>query len=261
MAEAIIKGLINAGLYAPEHLMASDVRSERLDFMARKYHIKTTPHNEDISASADVVMLCVKPQNIKALLDQISGKTRDNAVVISIVAGIRTDYLGRYLSNCRIIRAMPNTPAMVGQGATAVYAANGADEAVELALRLFSAVGCAVVVKDEQLIDAVTAISGSGPAYFFVFMELMVKAAVEMGLPLDVAETLVYQTAKGAVVLADQARTQGQSLAELRRKVTSPGGTTEAAIETFKALGLGKVLSTALERARQRSIELSQQSG
>ncbi len=259
MAEAIIKGLISSGLYKPDRIMASDVRDERLRYIAEEYHIKTTARNEELVAHAKVLLICVKPQNVKAMLQGIRGKTQDNSIIISIAAGITTDYLSQSLSNCQIIRAMPNTPAMVDEGATAIYSANGSDAAVELALQLFSAVGRAVVVNQEHLIDAVTAISGSGPAYFYVLMEEMVKAAVEMGIPVDSAEELVYQTAKGAGVLAKQAYARGESPAELRRKVTSPGGTTEAAIDAFNKLGLGKVLFAGFERARQRSIELSQE--
>ena len=239
--------------------MASDVRPERLDYIAREYKIKTTTDNDALLGFAQVLMICVKPQNVKALLSSIEGKTNDNTLVISIAAGITTQSLAKRLSNCQIIRAMPNTPAMVDEGATAIYSANASKEAVDLALQLFSAVGRAVVVEQENLIDAVTAISGSGPAYFFVLMEEMVKAAVTMGIPVDIAEELVYQTAKGAGVLAKQAYARGESPAELRRKVTSPRGTTEAAIDTFTKFGLGQTLFAGFERARQRSIELSQE--
>jgi pyrroline-5-carboxylate reductase len=259
MAEAIIRGIIGSGMYKARDIMASDVRPERLEFLAKEYKIKTTLNNEELVAHANVLLICVKPQNVKKMLDGIEGKTRNNTLVISIAAGITTAYLAQRLSNCQIIRVMPNTPAMVGEGATALYSANASKESIDHTLKLFSAVGRAVLVDKEELIDAVTAISGSGPAYFFLLMEEMVKAGVRMGIPVDIAEDLVYQTAKGAGVLAKQAYARGESPAELRRKVTSPNGTTEAAIKVFGQLNLGDTLFAGFERARQRSMELSKE--
>jgi pyrroline-5-carboxylate reductase len=140
MAEAIIKGLVGSALYKPEDIMASDIRPERLDYIALEYKIKTTTDNEVLLAHAKVIMICVKPQNVKAMLNSIEGKAQNGSLVISIAAGITTEYLARRLSNCQIIRAMPNTPAMVDEGATAIFSANATGEAVQLALRLFSAV-------------------------------------------------------------------------------------------------------------------------
>jgi pyrroline-5-carboxylate reductase len=259
MAEAIIKGVLTSGLYKPKDIMASDVRAERLGFIAKEYKVKTTLNNEELIKHASVVMICVKPQSVKKMLDEIEGKTRDNTLIITIAAGITTAYLAKRLSNCQVIRVMPNTPAMVGEGAAALFSANASKESVEHALKLFSAVGRAVLVDKEELIDAVTAISGSGPAYFFLLMEEMVKSAQKMGLPVDIAEDLVYQTAKGAGMLAKQAYARGESPAELRRKVTSPNGTTEAAVTVFQKLNLGETLFAGFERARQRSTELSKE--
>jgi len=259
MAEAIIKGILNSGMYKPKDIMASDVRQERLDYIAKTYKVKTTSNNEELVNYAKVILICVKPQNVKKMLDGIEGRTRDNTLVISIAAGITTTYLAKHLSNCRIIRAMPNTPAMVGEGATALFSANADKAGVEYAAKLFSAVGGAVVVEAEDLMNVVTAISGSGPAYFFLLMEEMVKAGVKMGLPTDIAEDLVCQTAKGAGVLARQGCARGESPAELRRKVTSPKGTTEAAVTVFQKLNLSETLFAGFERARQRSMELSKE--
>lgn len=259
MAEAIIKGIIRSGMYKPGDIMASDVRPERLDFLAKEYKVKTTLNNEELVKHASVILICVKPQNVKKMLDGIEGKTRDNTLVISIAAGITTTYLAKRLSNCRIIRAMPNTPAMVGEGATALFSANADKASVEYAVKLFSAVGGAVVVGTEDLMNVVTAISGSGPAYFFLLMEQMIEAAVKLGLERKTAVELVLQTAKGASVLAAQACARGESPADLRRKVTSPRGTTEAAITVFEKHNLGEILSSGFERARQRSMELSKE--
>jgi pyrroline-5-carboxylate reductase len=259
MAEAIIKGIISSGMYKPKDIMVSDIRQERLDFIAKTYKVKTTSNNEELVNYAKVILICVKPQSVKQMLDEIESKIRDNSLIISIAAGITAAYLAKHLSRCRIIRAMPNTPAMVSEGATALFSANADKAGVEYAAKLFSAVGRAVVVETEDLMNVVTAISGSGPAYFFLLMEEMVKAGVKMGLPADIAADLVCQTAKGAGVLAQQTYARGESPAELRRKVTSPKGTTEAAITVFEKHNLGEILSAGFERARQRSMELSKE--
>lgn len=259
MAEAFIKGIISSGLYKPDQVIASDVRPERLQYLKDGFSIRTTLDNHELVGYAKVVVLSVKPQNMARMLDGIAGKMRKNVLVISIAAGITTEYLHRRLGKVQLIRSMPNTPAMVGEGATALYCADVSEQAKKRAIDIFSAVGKAVIVENEELIDSVTAVSGSGPAYFFLLMEEMVRAAEQMGLPTDIAEELVYQTAKGAGLLAKQAYARGESPAELRRKVTSPRGTTEAAVEVFKAQNLGQVLMEGMIRARQRSIELSKE--
>jgi pyrroline-5-carboxylate reductase len=161
------------------------------------------------------------------------------------------------LGDVPIIRVMPNTPALVGDGASALFANERAGSLLDRALSIFSAVGKAVVVQEEGLIDAVTAVSGSGPAYFFLLMEAMIDAAVALGLPPEVAKDLVLQTAKGAGLLAVEADKNGESPAVLRRKVTSPHGTTEAAIKIFTAHDFQKLVADALAAARDRSRELS----
>jgi len=156
-----------------------------------------------------------------------------------------------------IIRVMPNTPALIGQGASALFANEPAKPMLEKAVEIFSAVGKTVVVDDEDLIDAVTALSGSGPAYYFLLMEEMIKAGVRLGLTEDVAKDLVLQTAKGAGQLAVEADKNGESPEALRQKVTSPGGTTEAAIKVFKEGKISELISAAINRAYERSRELS----
>jgi pyrroline-5-carboxylate reductase len=257
MAEAIIKGILSSGLYKPQDIMASDVQPERLDYIAKTYKVKTTSNNEELVNYAKVVLLCVKPQSVKQMLDEIEHKIHDNSLVISIAAGITTTCLTKRLGRCRIIRAMPNTPAMVGEGATALFSANADKASVEYAVKLFSAVGRAVVVGSEDLIDAVTAVSGSGPAYFFLLMEQMIEAAVKLGLERKTAVQLVLQTAKGASLLADSQH-PAQSPSELRQKVTSPGGTTEAALKIFNEHQFDVIVKKALTAARDRSRQLAQ---
>jgi len=258
MAEAIIKGVIASGMYQPQDIMASDVRQERLAAMASQYQIKTTQNNDEVVQFARILMLCVKPQQIRPLLESIQGKTHPDTVVISIAAGITTDVLSKGLAGCQVIRVMPNTPAMVGQGAAAIFSANASKQAVEHTVKLFSAVGRVVIVDKEELIDAVTAVSGSGPAYFFYLMEQMIEAGVRLGLSPEASSQLVLQTASGAALLAQNAANTGQTPAQLRKNVTSPGGTTEAAIKTFTSRGMDGIIQSALTAAYDRSRQLSQ---
>jgi len=257
MAEAIIKGILSAGLYQAKDIMASDVQPQRLDYITKTYKVKTTSNNEELVNHAKVILICVKPQSVKQMLDEIEHKIRDNTLVISIAAGITTGSLVKRLSRCKIIRVMPNTPAMVGQGATGIFSANADAAGIDYAVKLFSSVGRAVVVDSEDLINAVTAVSGSGPAYFFLLMEQMIETAVKLGLERKTAAELVLQTAKGAALLADS-QYPDQSPSELRKKVTSPGGTTEAAIKTFTEGQLDMLVQKALTAARDRGRQLAQ---
>ncbi len=259
MAEAIIRGIIASGLYTSENIMASDVRPDRLAYIADEYGIQTTQDNLELIEHAQVIIICVKPQNVPKMLDCIDRKINGDTLVISIAAGITTEYLTKRLGDVPIIRAMPNTPAMVDQGATALYSANAAQTSLEHAKELFEAMGKTVIVDNEEMIDAITAVSGSGPAYFFLLMEEMVSAAREMNIPADIAEELVYQTAKGAGELAQQAYARGESPAELRRKVTSPKGTTEAAVHVFLSRDFGGTIFSGIKSARDRSVELSKE--
>lgn len=259
MAEAIIRGITASGMYSAENIMASDVRPDRLAYIADEYGIQTTQSNLELVEHARVLIICVKPQNVPKMLDALAGKIRDNTLVISIAAGITTKYLIKRLGDKPIIRAMPNTPAMVDEGATALYSSNASQDYLDHAKAMFEAMGKAVIVESEEMIDAITAVSGSGPAYFFLLMEEMVTAAREMNIPADIAEELVYQTAKGAGVLAQQAYARGESPAELRRKVTSPNGTTEAAVHVFLSRDFGGTIFSGIKAARDRSLELSQE--
>jgi pyrroline-5-carboxylate reductase len=257
MAEAIIKGVISAKVYPPENIIASDIKSERLEFLKEQYKIRTTADNAELAPSVDVLVLSVKPQNMADALNSIKGSVNPDTLVISIAAGIKTEMISSALGSVGVVRVMPNTPALIGQGAAALYATNRAKPALRKAQRIFEAVGVVVFVEDEGLIDAVTAVSGSGPAYFFLLMEEMTKAAVELGLSEDVAKKLVLQTAKGAALLASERDKEGETPAVLRKKVTSPGGTTEAALKVFADGDFGPLVTAALKRARDRGRELA----
>ncbi|MHC4116960.1 MAG: pyrroline-5-carboxylate reductase [Planctomycetota bacterium] len=257
MAEALIKGIVAAGIYPPEDVLVSDIRAERLELLADKYGVTAAASNSELAAKVDTVVMSVKPQMMIEVLEGVKDAIGSDKLVASIAAGITVANLSAVLGEVAIIRVMPNTPALIGEGASALYANKQAKPLLEKALSVFSSVGKAVVVDDEDLIDAVTAVSGSGPAYFFLLMEEMIKAGVELGLTEDVARDLVLQTAKGAGLLAVEADKSGESPAELRRKVTSPGGTTEAAIKVFTEGHVGELVSAALTRARDRGRELA----
>jgi len=257
MAEALIKGITAAKLYAPENVFVSDIRTERLEFLKDRYGVTATENNVELAGKIQTLVLSIKPQNMTDALDSIKDTISSETLVISIAAGIKIEKITSALGDMAIIRVMPNTPALIGEGASALYANERAKPMLDKAVSICSSVGKAVIVDNEDLIDAVTAVSGSGPAYYFLLMEEMIKAGTELGLPEDVAKDLVLQTAKGAGLLAVEADKNGESPAGLRRKVTSPGGTTEAALKVFAEGRISDLITAALTRARDRGRELS----
>lgn len=257
MAEALIKGLISAGLYKPQDIFISDIRAERLEFLTKEYGVTAASTNNELADRVNILVLSVKPQNMVEALESIKGAVRAETLIISIAAGIKVSNISAVLGERPIVRVMPNTPALIGEGASGLFANEKAKSTLSKAEKIFSSVGKAVTVDDESLIDAVTAVSGSGPAYYFLLMEEMIKAAGELGLPDIVAKDLVLQTAKGAALLAVERDERGETPAELRRKVTSPGGTTEAALKVFAAKNFSRLITDALTAACDRSRELS----
>ncbi len=257
MAEALIKGLIATKTCMPENIMVSDIRPERLKSLAAEYEVQTFDKNSALAERADILILSVKPQNMTEALQSIASTFKADALVISIAAGIKTADIKTALGDVAIVRVMPNTPALIGEAASALFANDKAKQMLEKAKTIFSAVGQTVVVDKEDLIDAVTAVSGSGPAYYFLLTEQMIKAAVELGLSEDVAKTLVLQTAKGAALLTIEADKKGETAAQLRQKVTSPGGTTEAALKVLEAAKFGQTITEAVKAARDKSQQLS----
>lgn len=257
MAEALIKGVIKAKLYTPENVFVSDIRDERLKLLAEQYGVIACKENSELAEKAKTVVLSIKPQNMTDALESIKDTIGSEKLVISIAAGIKVANITAVLGDVAIVRVMPNTPALIGQGAGALFGNERAKPMLEKAVEILSAVGKAVIVDDEDLIDAVTALSGSGPAYYFLLMEEMIKTGIRLGLPDDVAKDLVLQTAKGAGLLATEADKNGESPSVLRQKVTSPGGTTQAALEVFKEGKISELISAAINRAYERSRELS----
>jgi len=254
MAEALIKGVLAGGLYGTDEVCASDISGERLDYIAGEYKICTEKSNFGLAARSRIVILSVKPHYIADVLEEIKGSITNDTIVISIAAGITIEKIAGALDKGQVIRVMPNTPALVGNGMSGIYSSNATADSMQMAIKLFSAVGKTVVVESEEMIDAVTAVSGSGPAYFFLLIEEMIKAAEKLGLSGEAAKELVLQTARGAAILADGSE---YGPAELRKKVSSPGGTTEAAIKAFVDGGFGELVTKAMIAARDRSVELS----
>jgi len=256
MAEAIIKGIIDTRIYRPEDIIISDVRKDRLDELAEKYNISFMP-NIKLAKSVDILILSIKPQNMAAVLTEIKDFLGKDALVVSIAAGITTASICKMLDFSAVIRVMPNTPALIGQGTAVLYATAAAKERLSQAERIFSAVGFVSSVDDENLLDAVTAVSGSGPAYFFLLMEEMIKTAVKLGLSKELAERTVLTTARGSAMLAIERAKAGEKPELLRQKVTSPNGTTEAALKVFSKYDFEKIVNDALTAAAKRSKELS----
>jgi pyrroline-5-carboxylate reductase len=260
MAEALINGIITANLFPNEKIFASDIRKERLEHLEQKYSINTIDNNAALAQKVDILVLCVKPQQFSEAIQSIKNNIESVSLVISIAAGVRTCYISDALGDIAIVRAMPNTPALIGESATAVFANKKAQPMLKNAEKIFSSFGKCVIVDDEGLIDAVTAVSGSGPAYYFLLTEHIINAAIQLGLPENIAKTLVLQTAKGAALLAESEDKNNQSVEQLRKKVTSPGGTTEAALKKLAERKIDSLISEAIKAARDRSEELSQNS-
>lgn len=256
MAGALINGLLSDGFPA-DAIIASDQLAEKRENLAGS-GVHTTDDNSQAVTGADVVILAVKPQVLPAVCQDISlAIAQQKPLVISIAAGINEASLANWLGrDTAIVRCMPNTPAMVQTGATVLHANEHVSAAQrDLAESVMRAVGITRWLDSENLIDVATALSGSGPAYFFLVMEILEQAANELGLPEETAHLLTLQTALGASRMAMES---SDTPAELRRKVTSPGGTTEAAVNHMLDAGLRELLSKAMERARDRAVELSQ---
>lgn len=255
MANSLIHGLLAKGVPAA-HLHATDIDNTRLSELRDTLGIQTGS-TADVAAQADVIVLAVKPQVMATVCNNMRDHIKKpGCLVISIAAGIPVASLQTWLGDSRaIVRCMPNTPALVGEGATGLFANSHCSPAdVALAGDILSAVGITCWLQKEDDIDTVTALSGSGPAYFFLMMEAMEKAAVALGLDADVARRLSIQTALGAGKLA---ATSDVAPDELRRRVTSPGGTTEQALLSFQRDGFERIVATAVEAARQRAAQLA----
>jgi len=254
MGEALIKGILKSGVCSRQAVCVSDIRSERLKALQKSYGIKIGKDNPAAAAHADVIILCVKPQNLEVMLNGLAPAISGRHLIISVAAGVPTDFIARHFkSSIPIIRAMPNTPALIQEGASALCRGrNAADSHLKIAQNIFSAVGKVVVV-DESLMDAVTGLSGSGPAYAFLFIEALADAGVKMGLTREVALLLAAQTCLGSAKMIAET---GEHPARLRDMVTSPGGTTISGLHKLEAGRLRSAVMDAVEAATKRSQEL-----
>jgi len=256
MASSIIGGLVASG-FAADNIWASDPNTESLEKLRNVAPVHTGSDNHALIAAVDIVILAVKPQIMKMVASDIAASVQSQQpLLITIAAGVTSSSLDGWLGgNNAIVRCMPNTPALVRSGATGLFAnARVSAEQRQAAEQILQAVGIALWVEQEDELDAVTAVSGSGPAYFFLVMEAMQAAGIDMGLSPDVAKQLTLQTALGA---AQMAINSDVDAAELRRRVTSPKGTTERAINILQDGGLSALFSQALEGARLRAEELA----
>ena len=256
MGQAIIGGLISGGHPASRIRVSDSLEASRIRCV-EAFDVATFADNLSAVEGADVIILAVKPQQMREVAERLAGGARPGPVFISIAAGVPIGRLESWLgADAAVVRCMPNTPALVQAGAAALCAnANVTSEQRAQSVQILEAVGIAVWLEDEAQMDAVTALSGSGPAYFFLLLELLEEGAAELGLPREIARRLALQTAYGAACLAKHT---SEDPATLRRRVTSPGGTTERALASFEADGLKDVVARALAAAHRRSQQLAQ---
>jgi pyrroline-5-carboxylate reductase len=256
MAEAMIAGLIRQGVTAAEAISASGPRAERVEELSQKYGISAYTENAEAARQADVIVLSVKPQRLGRVLSELRGSVQPGALVLSIVAGASIASISDLVGHRLIVRSMPNTPAQIGQGITVWTASSQvSSDQRDLACQMLSALGQEIYVEEENYLDMATALSGTGPAYVFLFMEAMVDAGVHLGFPRRIAEQLVAQTVRGSVDFYTHPE-DPVHLARLRNQVTSPGGTSAAALYYLEKAGFRTAISRAIWAAYERSQEL-----
>jgi len=257
MAEAMIAGLLRGELVEPDQVVASHPRADRREELQRLYRIRTTASNTDAVAGADVILLAIKPQMLARVGREIAPALRRGQLVLSIIAGATTAALTGILGHDQVVRSMPNTPARLGRGMTVWYAtpATTDDQRVQ-ASALLRALGHELEVDDERFVAMATAVSGTGPTYVFLVMEALIDAAVHLGFPRHIAHDLVVETLEGSTHFAKQS---GDHPAVLRNMVTSPGGTSAAALHELESGRLRTVLSEAVWAAYRRTVELGEQ--
>ena len=254
MAEAMIRGLINKNSVEPSQIMASDPWSDRLAYLAERYGIQTTTDNREVAEAGQVVVLSIKPQSVPMVAPEIRGHLRRQDLLLSILAGMPIKKLADGTAHAAVVRAMPNTPAQIGEGISVWTATPEVSEEQKAeAQAILGSFGKEIFVDNEDYLDMATALSGSGPGYVFMMMEAMIDAGVHMGFSRRIAEELVFQTMAGSVNYAAQSK---KHVAELRNQVTSPGGTTAAALYHMEKGGLRTVISRGIWAAYERSVAL-----
>jgi pyrroline-5-carboxylate reductase len=257
MAEAMIAGLLRGKLVDPQQVVASHPRAERREHLEREYGIRTVTSNVEAVQGADVILLAIKPQMLSKVGSEIGPQLGRGQMVLSVLAGATTKALSGLLGHDQIVRSMPNTPARLGKGVTVWYATpETTDVQRAQAAALLSALGLQLEVDDEKMVAMATAVSGTGPTYVFLVMEALIDAAVHLGFPRHIAHDLVIETLEGSTLFARQS---GMHPAELRNMVTSPGGTSAAALHELESGRLRTVLSEAVWAAYRRTVELGDQ--
>lgn len=256
MGEAILAAVLRKGLAEPSDISVSDVSPERREHLKKKHQVGIAENNWDAVNGRNIVVLAVKPQSINDVYHELIGCLLPDQLVLSIVAGVKITAICQELGHRRVVRVMPNTPAQIGMGMSGWTATDDVTaEQREWTRAILGAMGREIFFDDEKYLDMVTAVSGSGPAYFFLLAECLARAAVDIGLPRGEAEVLVAQTMLGAANLLDKS---GETPAALRRKVTSKGGTTERALQVFEEGKLAEITRQAVRAAYRRSGELGE---
>ena len=254
MGEAMIASLLANEVCLPADICVSDVSSERLNYLKQTFGVNVTENSADAASGKDIIVIAVKPQNIEGVFSDLNGCLKPEQMIVSIAAGIRLSILSQSLHHNRIVRVMPNTPAQIGSGMSGWTATDEVStQQRDWVKSILGTMGKEIYFEDEKYLDMVTAVSGSGPAYFFLMAEAMIEAAKAIGASQEKAEELVSQTMLGAANLIQQSdKTPG----ELRQNVTSRGGTTERALSVLNEGGFSELIRKAIEAAYQRSKEI-----
>jgi len=256
MAEALLKGVLAANLAEPDGISVGEPRQERRQFLSGQYGVRTSQDNEKAAVGADLVVLAIKPQDLTIVFRQLHGHLAPGQSALSIIAGAQMSTLSNGLGHPAIIRVMPNTPAQIGCGMSLWNCSAQVDQAHrDLAQSILATVGREIYVEDEKYLDMATALSASGPAYVFLFIEALIDAGVYVGLPRDMARTLAVQTVYGSTRLVMDT---GKHPAELKDMVVSPGGTTAEALQVLEREGVPAAVVAAVHAAFQKSVKLGQ---
>ncbi|MFC1916202.1 pyrroline-5-carboxylate reductase [Chloroflexota bacterium] len=254
MGEAMLSAILDKGLSTSETVWVSDTREERCQQIEQKYHVTVMNNNRSAAEKGDIVVLAIKPQNLAEVMTELKGQLKSTQLVLSIIAGARINTLCQGFSHQQVVRVMPNTPAQIGEGMSVWTAtAEVTESQKQWASSILGSMGKEIYVNDEKYLDMATAISGSGPAYFFLFVESLIDSAVNIGLSHDVAEELVLQTMLGSGHLIQKS---GKSPAELRKMVTSPGGTTAEALLQFEKGDFSNLVRQAVTTAYNKAKQL-----
>jgi len=253
MAEALLKAIIDGNIFKNSNITASDHNNERLNYIKNSLKIETTDNNKELVKNSDVIVLSVKPQNMEEVLNEIKDNTANKHLIISIAAGIKISYIQNILGNKRIIRVMPNAPCLVGEMAAGFSPAKQAkDTDIELVKKILNSAGKAFEV-NEKMLDAVTALSGSGPAFLAYILEGLIEAGIKQGLSKEIASKLAVQTMKGTGKLLQELNLETKELIDI---VSSPGGTTIAGRKVLESSDIKEILIKTIEAATKRSKEL-----